>query len=147
MEERREKDFTELIRERFSLPEGDYSQYSPLTLAYIGDNIYELVNRSVAVKTANKAVRKLHRECAARANASAQAGAARYLEPFLTEEEEAVFRRGRNAEVYTKAKNASFADYHMATGLEALIGMLYLKKEYDRLLTLLFDAWKELGMI
>ena len=120
------------ISGQFELPEIDPSQYSPLALAYIGDNIYELVNRTEMLHRGNRQVQKLHRDCSARANARTQARIMKLLLPLLTEEEEAVYRRGRNASVYTKAKNASILEYHEATGLEALIGYLYLSGQYAR---------------
>ena len=135
------EDLIREIREAFSLPEQDFSQYAPLTLAYIGDNIYELVNRTVAVTRADKQADKLNRECSARAKAPAQARAAQLLLPEFTEEEAAVYRRGRNATVYTKAKNATVTEYHEATGLEAVIGYLYLTGRYTRLVSLLKRAF------
>ena len=125
------------IRRAFSLPAIDPSQYSPLALAYIGDNIYELVNRTEMLSRGNRQAQKLHRDCAARANARFQAAAILSLLPELTEEEEAVYRRGRNAAVVTKAKNATIREYHEATGFEALIGYLYLQGRYARLSELL----------
>ena len=135
------EDLIRSIREVFSLPDQDYSQYAPLTLAYIGDNIYELVNRTVAVAHGDKQADKLNRECSARAKAPAQSRAVRMLLPRFTEQEADIYRRGRNATVYTKAKNATFAEYHEATGLEAVIGFLYLTGQYARLTELLASAF------
>ena len=135
------------IKEAFSLPEQDYSQYAPLTLAYIGDNIYELVNRTVAVTRGDRQADKLNRECSARAKAPAQARAVRMLLPEFTEEEAAVYRRGRNATIYTKAKNATITEYHEATGLEAVIGYLYLTGQYTRITALLKKAFDFLDHI
>ena len=131
------------IGKAFSLGETDPSQYAPLTLAYIGDNIYELVNRTELVKKGDLQVQKLHGLASARANARTQARIAQKLTAYLTEEETRVYLRGRNAAVYTKAKNASVNEYHLATGLEALIGYLYLKGEYARLTELLKKGWEE----
>ncbi len=130
--EKQQEDLIAEISGQFELPEIDPSQYSPLALAYIGDNIYELVNRTEMLHRGNRQVQKLHRDCSARANARTQARIMKLLLPLLTEEEEAVYRRGRNASVYTKAKNASILEYHEATGLEALIGYLYLSGQYAR---------------
>lgn len=135
------EDLIREIHEAFSLPAQDYSQYAPLTLAYIGDNIYELVNRTVSVSRGDRQVEKLNRECSMRAKAPSQARAARQLLPELSDEEAAVYRRGRNATVYTKAKNATVTEYHEATGLEALIGYLYLTGRYARLTELLQKAF------
>ena len=129
------------IKKAFEIPGRDYTQYGPLTLAYIGDNIYELVNRTVTVSMGDRQVEKLSRECNERAKAPAQARAAHFLLPEFTEEEAAVYRRGRNATVYTKAKNASMTEYHEATGLEAVIGYLYLTERYARLTELLKKAF------
>lgn len=121
------------------------SLYSPLDLAYIGDTVYEVMNRTEALLKGNRPVKKLHRECSSRANAAYQAEMMRLLEKDLTEEEAAVFRRARNAEVYTKAKNYSLADYHMATALEAVLGYLYLSGEFDRLTALVRTGWERIG--
>lgn len=131
------EDLIREIHEAFSLPEQDYTQYAPLTLAYIGDNIYELVNRTVSVARGDRQVEKLNRECSRRAKAPSQSRMAHFLLPELTEEEQAVYRRGRNATVYTKAKNATVIEYHEATGLEAVIGYLYLMGRHQRLTRLL----------
>ena len=135
------EDLIREIREAFALPEQDYTQYAPLTLAYIGDNIYELVNRTVTVTQGDKQADKLNRECSARAKAPAQARAVRMLLPQFTAQEAAIYRRGRNATVYTKAKNATMTEYHEATGLEAVIGFLYLTGQYARLVALLAQAF------
>ena len=119
----------------------DYSQYGALTLAYIGDTVYELYNRKKAVMKADRSVHRLHEECSHRANATAQARIAEYLEPFFTEEEQAVYHRGRNATVNTKAKNATIQDYHKATGLEAVIGYLYLTEQKARIAELIEKGW------
>ena len=119
----------------------DFSQYGALTLAYIGDTVYELYNREKAVRRADRSVHKLHEECANRANAAAQARIAEYLEPFLTEEERNIYHRGRNAEVNTRPKNMSVQDYHKATGLEAVIGWLYLQGEKERVTELIEKGW------
>ncbi len=128
----REELVSEIFR-TFSLDPIDPSQYSPLALAYIGDNVYELLNRTEMLSHGNRQAQKLHRDCAARANARFQAAAVRSILPELTAEEEAVYRRGRNAAVVTKAKNATIQQYHEATGFEAVIGYLYLQGKYARL--------------
>ena len=125
--------FTESLDETFRLSDKDWKMYSPLTLAYIGDAVYELIVRTIYVKQANCQTQKLHQRVTACVSAKAQAKMADALEPLLTEEEAGVFRRGRNSKPYTKAKNASMEEYLTATGFEALVGYLYLKKEYARL--------------
>ena len=105
----------------------DVRNCSPLTLAFVGDGIFDLVIRTrVVVGGGNRPVNKLHRDKAAIVNAHSQAVMAELLRPFFTKEEETVFRRGRNAHSATTAKNQSIADYRAATGLESLCGYLYL---------------------
>ena len=123
------------LKELFDLKDADLRTYSPLTLAYIGDGVYELVIRTILVKKANCPVNRLHKKpqpC----KASAQSGMMEILEPLLTEEEKSVYRRGRNAHSATMAKHATMADYRRATGFEALMGYLYLKEDFSRILEL-----------
>ncbi len=127
----------EEIRQAFDGKKQDIRSYSPLTLAYIGDCIYELVIRSVVVGRGNRGVNELHRQTVAYVKAGAQAKMILALAEELTQEEEDVYRRGRNAKPYTKAKNASLTDYHKATGFEALMGYLYLTEQTDRMLYLI----------
>lgn len=105
----------------------------PLTLAYIGDTIYDLYVRTKFVKSSDAGVGALNREVSAIVNAGAQAAASDRIMDMLTESERDVFRRGRNAKVSTTPKNMSVADYHKATGLEAVIGYLYLSGERERI--------------
>ena len=123
------------IKEAFACEGQDVRAYSPLTLAYIGDGIYELVIRSVVVERANRSANDLHKKTTRYVKAPAQSAMIEALLPELTEEEEAVYRRGRNAKSYTTAKNASVADYRRATGFEALMGYLYLTGQIDRIFT------------
>ena len=111
-------------------------EYSPLTLAYIGDCIYDLVIKSLVINAGNKQVNKLHQETSRLVQASAQSLMMRTMQEHLTEEEHAVYKRGRNAKSVSPAKNQSITDYRRATGFEALLGYLYLKKDYKRLLDL-----------
>ncbi len=106
---------------------------SPLNLAFIGDAVYEIFVREMLVCEANRPVNKLHGEAIKYVRAQAQAKAAEKIMPLLTENELSVLKRGRNAHTNHKAKNADHADYHYATGFEALFGYLYLKGELDRL--------------
>lgn len=132
--------FDAYIRERFGIAGADIRSYSPLTLAYIGDCIYELVIRTVTVRSGNKQVNKLHRETSRFVKAQAQSEMAQALQPLLTEEEADIYRRGRNAKSFSVAKNASVGDYRRATGFEALLGYLYLQGKTGRLLTLIKTA-------
>ena len=117
----------------FGLSSKDWKLYSPLTLAYLGDAVYEMVIRTICVKRANMQTQKLHRKVTGYVSAKAQAKMMDALIGELTEEEESIYRRGRNSKPYTKAKNASMEEYLKATGVEALVGYLYLQKEYERM--------------
>ena len=128
------------IRELFGLKEVDMKAYSPLTLAYIGDAAYELVIRTMVVEKGNRQASQLHRITTSYVKAQAQAAMIEALEPELTEEELAIYKRGRNAKSYTSAKNASILDYRKATGLEALIGYLYLSGREERVLFLIKEG-------
>lgn len=134
------------IRQEFACKEVDIRAYSPLTLAYIGDAIYDLVIRTIVVERANRPANKLHKMVIRYVNAGMQAQMIMALEEELTEEEKAVYHRGRNAKSYTSAKNASIADYRKATGLEALFGYLYLQGKMDRLLMLVRLAFEKMNI-
>ena len=129
-------DFVSYMNEVFQMEEVDIREYSPLTLAYIGDCIYDLVIKSLVINEGNKQVNKLHQETSKLVQASAQSLMMRTMQEHLTEEEHAVYKRGRNAKSVSPAKNQSITDYRRATGFEALLGYLYLKKDYKRLLDL-----------
>ncbi|MDO5424836.1 MAG: ribonuclease III domain-containing protein [Eubacteriales bacterium] len=124
------------MKKTFGFPDRDLRTYSPLTLAYIGDSIYDLVIRTLVVESGNCPPQKLHKKASSLVKAQAQAEMIERLLPFLTEEEQQIYRRGRNAKSYTMAKNATMHDYRKATGLEAVMGYLYLKDETERLLEL-----------
>lgn len=125
------------FKELFELEDTDIRSYSPLTLAYIGDAIYELVIRTILVEKGNTQVNKLHQRASKLVKASAQSEIVEKLKPYLTEEEMGIFKRGRNAKSFTMAKNASMSDYRRATGFEALMGHLYLTEQWDRMLELI----------
>ncbi len=127
----------EQIKEKFNCEPVDVRTYSPLTLAFVGDCVFDLVIRTVVVERGNRATCGLHKTKSAIVKAQTQAQMIEALLPELTGEEESVYRRGRNAKSYTSAKNASTADYRKATGLEALMGYLYLTDRTDRLLELI----------
>lgn len=125
------------MKKLFHLKDQDIRSYSPLTLAYIGDGVYELVIRTILVKKGNCPVNRMHKKASSLVKASAQSAVMEKIEDQLTEEEHAVYRRGRNAHSPTMAKHATMADYRRATGFEALIGYLYLREEYMRMLDLI----------
>jgi len=111
----------------------DVASLSPLTLAFVGDTVYDLLIRSELVCEANRPVNDLHKMASKKVCAAAQAQAIRQIMPLLTEDETAVFKRGRNAHTGGIPKHASSADYHYATGFESLLGWLYLKGELNRI--------------
>ncbi|MCD7980864.1 MAG: ribonuclease III [Clostridiales bacterium] len=123
----------------------DIRTYSPLTLAFIGDGIYDLVIRSVVVGRGNTRPGQLHSHTSHLVKAHTQSEMMEYLLPELTEEEENYYRRGRNANSPTVAKNATVGDYRRATGFEALMGYLYLTDQFDRLLFLVNEGLKGTG--
>lgn len=124
---------TSHFRDVFDLKAPDVRAYSPLTLAYLGDAVFEIMVRTIIVERSNAPVHKLHKRSSALVKAASQAAMIKAIEPVLNSEEEAVYKRGRNAKSYTMAKNASMTDYRMATGFEALMGYLYLKQEFERM--------------
>ena len=124
------------LKELFHLEDQDLRSYSPLTLAYIGDGVYELIIRTILVKKGNCPVNRLHKKASSLVKACAQSAIMEVIEEKLTPEELSVYRRGRNAHSPTMAKHATMADYRRATGFEALMGYLYLKEDYTRMLTL-----------
>ena len=109
-----------LLNQVFHLEDKDLRTYSPLTLAYIG----------------NCPVNQLHRKASSLVKAGTQSSMMEVIEPMLTEEEHSVYRRGRNAHSPTMAKHATMADYRRATGFEALMGYLYLKDDFSRIIEL-----------
>ena len=125
------------LKELFHLEDQDLRSYSPLTLGYIGDGVYELVIRTILVKKGNCPVNRLHKKASSLVKAGAQSAIMEVIEEKLTPEELSVYRRGRNAHSPTMAKHATMADYRRATGFEALMGYLYLKEDYTRMLTLI----------
>ena len=139
-------EFDSYMQEVFQMKEVDVHSYSPLTLAYIGDSIYDLIIKSLVINQGNRQVNKLHKETSMYVQASTQSLMMRAMQEELTEEEHAVYKRGRNAKSVSPAKNQSITDYRRATGFEALLGYLYLKKERKRMLDLVkigLDSLKE----
>ncbi len=110
--------------------------FSPLTLAYLGDAVLELIVREHYIRKSNKQVQKYHKDVTAVVSAISQSAFIDSIESELTEEETAIYHRGRNASVHTKAKHATMAEYKKATGFEALLGYLYLKNDRERLMKL-----------
>ena len=124
----------------FGLEEQALRTYSPLTLAYIGDAIFELVVRTVLVERKNTQAETLHKAATKIVKAETQALMIEAIKEELTEEELAVYKRGRNAKAVTRAKNATMSEYRRATGFEALMGYLYLKGDIERMIELIHLA-------
>ncbi len=125
------------ILESFDCREQDVRNFSPLTLAYIGDCVYELIIRTVIVERGNRPPRKLHNESSEFSKAGTQRKIYEALLDEVTKEEADILRRGKNAHFHTKAKNATVLEYRSATALEALLGYLYLTGKMERVLELL----------
>lgn len=132
-----EKPILLTVNEIFNSKEVRPNEYSPLALAFIGDSVFDLVIKSVIVEKANCQVNKLQNKTSKIVRATTQALIVDALKDELSEEEANIYRRGRNAKPYTKAKNASYSEYCKATGLEALVGYLYLMGDTERLVSLI----------
>ncbi|MDE6761809.1 MAG: ribonuclease III [Lachnospiraceae bacterium] len=126
-------DYFQYFKENFRVEHRNPETYSPLALAYIGDSVFDIMVRTIEVSKVNKQVNKYHKDVSKIVCATAQAKMILAIYEKLTEEERAVYKRGRNANSYTKAKNASRTDYRNATGFEALLGYLYMKEDFERL--------------
>ena len=135
----------EAIAKALKLEAVDPRTYSPLVLAYIGDAVYELLIRTKVINHGSMQVNKMHKKSASLVKAETQANIIKAIQEDLTEEELAVYKRGRNAKSATTAKHATMIDYRMATGFEALVGYLYLHARHDRLLELIQDGLEKIG--
>ena len=124
------------MHEVFQMVEVDVQTYSPLTLAYIGDCVFDLIIKNLMISHGNRQVNRIHKDTSNLVQASSQSRMMRAMQEYLTEEEHAIYKRGRNAKSVTPAKNQSITDYRRATGFEALLGYLYLRKEWKRLIDL-----------
>ena len=140
------KELLDQIKTEFQCGKVDIRSYSPLTLAVLGDCVFEIIIRTVIVERGNRPPNRLHKDKAKIVNAATQARMIEVLEEELTEEERNVYHRGRNAKSYTSAKNASITDYRKATGLEALCGYLYLQGRMDRVLELVKNGLHKLEL-
>ena len=132
----------EAIAKALKLDAVDPRTYSPLVLAYIGDAVYELLIRTKVINHGSMQVNKMHKKSASLVKAETQANIIKAIQDDLTEEELAVFRRGRNAQVHSIPSHASRAQYSTATALEALFGWLYLGGQRQRASDL-FDVMME----
>lgn len=125
--------YFQYFKECFRIEHRNPENYSPLALAYIGDSVFDVMVRTMEVSRVNKQVNKYHRDVSKIVCAPAQAKMILAIYDHLTEEEQLIYKRGRNANSYSKAKNASRTDYRKATGFEALLGYLYMKEDFKRL--------------
>lgn len=135
----------EMIRKVFNTTEVEADSYSPLTLAFMGDCVYELTIRTLLVGRGNAPVNILNKKSSNLAKAPTQSAMITAILDSLSEEEAAVYKRGRNAKSVSTAKNATVNDYRRATGFEALIGWLYLKGRTERAMEIIkmgFEAVK-----
>lgn len=119
------------------MKEKDVLAMSSLALAHVGDGVFELWVRTRLCISGDTTNGRLHKDTVAQVCAPAQAALADRLLPLLTEEEAAYYRRGKNAHVHAIPKNATPAQYSKATGLEALLGALWLLGRQERICTLL----------
>lgn len=110
-----------------------------LTLAFVGDSVYDLLVREYLLTLGKRQVGELNKQKVSMVCCGAQTKALEKIKEILSEEEEAVFKRGRNVQVHSVPKNSSLKDYHTATGLEALFGYLYLFGRVERIREL-FDV-------
>lgn len=118
---------------------------SPLTLAFLGDSVYEMFVRTKILSGGNRPANELHKIAVGYVKAKAQADAAHKILDMLTDDELTIYKRGRNTNIHTVPKNADMADYRHATALETLIGYLYLKGEEERLKEILNAAFDSLS--
>lgn len=116
----------------FDIKEVDMTSYSPLAMAYIGDGVYELIIRTVILTKHNATLDKMHKMASQYVKAVTQSEIINLIKEDLSEQEQSIYKRGRNAKSASMAKNATMAEYRSATGFEALIGYLYLTKQLDR---------------
>ena len=146
MEESLNVGLTDAIIEGLDLKKANPKQLSPLVLAYIGDCVYDLIIKTYLLdRKGNMPVNKLNKMASGLVKAQTQSELIGIIEDKLTDAEEAVYKRGRNAKSYTSAKNATIGDYRRATGFEALIGYLYLNDEYSRMVELVKIALHGFG--
>ena len=138
--------FLEKMKQEFSCEEKDIRTYSPLTLAFVGDCVFDLIIRTIIVERANRSPHDLHKMKSGIVKAKTQAELGEAIQELLNEDEQSVYRRGRNAKSQTTAKNASVGDYRKATALEALVGYLFLQNREDRILFLVKAGLEKLNI-
>ncbi len=130
----------------FPCQKTDIRTISPLKLAYLGDAVFEIIVRTLVTEHTGGPVKNLHKKSSGLVNAASQSLLSGAMQGCLTEQEEAVFRHGRNAKTSSVARNADIHDYRNATGLEALFGYLYLTGQTQRAVELLKTAMEQSGI-
>ncbi|MCR4649052.1 MAG: ribonuclease III [Lachnospiraceae bacterium] len=133
----RETDLLNNIKSAFELKDTDLRTYNPLTLAFIGDCVFEIIVRTIIVCKGNKSTNALSKDKNSIVNAKMQSRIAEVLKDSFSEEEADIYRRGKNAKTANHSKSAAYNEYHKATGLEAVFGYLYLSGRMDRCIELL----------
>ena len=131
------REFKDLLLNTFNIAEKDIRTFSPLGLAFVGDAVHSLIIRTLELEKGNRQAGKLHNDTSVYVCAAAQSRAAAVILPELTEEEAAVYRRGRNAAPASHARSAGDEEYAAATGFEAVCGYLFLAGRTDRLFRLI----------
>lgn len=134
------------IHAAFGTEAADIKTYSPLTFAYIGDAVFEIIIRTLIVEQGQRAANTLHKHTTKIVCAQTQAKMIEAVYGELTEEEQNIYRRGKNTKINSPAKNASLADYRKATGFEALCGYLFLKDDTSRIVAIIKKALELLEM-
>ena len=124
-------------------PQVDIREMNPLSLAFMGDGVLELLVRQHLVERSRLLPGKLHAEAVRYVSARSQFKEVQLIEPLLTEQEKAVLHRGKNANKATVAKHASVEEYRTSTGFECLLGWLYLKGRNERIMELMDVLWRE----
>ena len=130
------------LLERLQNPEGikdekEVKMMAPLTLAYMGDAIFECYIRNYLIQQSNLLVKELHKKAILYVKAKAQAEIVHQLEEQLTEEEWGIVKKGRNQKSASTPKNAELIDYKYATGFETLLGYLFFMGRVDRLIEIM----------
>lgn len=120
----------------------DMRERSPLALAFLGDAVLELLVRSHLLAQSRLPAAKLHKNAIKMVSAKSQFAALPILRPMLTAKEEDIFRRGRNTNKGTTAKNAEIEEYRASTGIEAVFGWLYLRGDEERISQLFAPIWQ-----
>lgn len=139
------EDFNEIMKTKLALKKVEAGSYSGLSLAYIGDAVYDLIIRTYVMNKGNMQVNKMHQKTSSIVKAVSQAKMIEGMFEMLSEQEMSVYKRGRNSKPHTTAKNASSQEYMKATGFEALIGYLYLDGQYERLMELVVKGLEIIG--